>query len=289
MQQRVGVDGVKTGLTGRGPLDNTRGVACFIKGDGGVKVNILSIGNSFSQDAQKYLHEIAASGGVQLHAENLYIGGCPLQVHAEDLRSDEAAYDDEINGKRVGTISLPEALRLRTWDVVTLQRSSGMSGEYDSYQPYLNELVAAVRTACPGARLFIHQTWAYEDGADHPDLARYGRDRKRMFAQLTAAYRQAAADIDAESIPVGTVIEWLRDRAPGFIVREGGKILCRDGYHLSFDLGRYAAGSTWYRVLCGRSPRTITFVPPVAPGTDAARIAGLLPQIAEAVAAVTGL
>lgn len=87
----------------------------------------------------------------------------------------------------MGTISLPEALRLRTWDAVTLQRSSGMSGEYDSYQPYLNELAAAVRTACPGARLFIHQTWAYEDGADHPDLARYGRDRKRMFAQLTAA------------------------------------------------------------------------------------------------------
>ena len=64
----------------------------------------------------------------------------------------------------MGTISLPEALRLRTWGVVTLQRSSGMSGEYDSYQPYLNELAAAVRTACPGARLFIYQTWAYEDG-----------------------------------------------------------------------------------------------------------------------------
>lgn len=252
-------------------------------------MNVLSIGNSFSQDAQKYLHEIAASGGVQLHAENLYIGGCPLRVHAENLRSGEAAYDDEINGERVGTISLPEALRLRAWDVVTLQQSSGTSGEYDSYQPYLNELAAAVRAACPGARLFIHQTWAYEDGADHPDFARYSCDRKQMFAQLTAAYRQAAADIDAEIIPVGTVIERLRDRAPGFIVRQGGESLCRDGYHLSFDLGRYAAGLTWYSVLCGRPPRTSTFVPPAASGTDAARIAGLLPQIAEAVADVTGL
>ena len=41
-------------------------------------MNILSIGNSFSQDAQRYLHDIAKADGVVLSAFNLYIGGCPL-------------------------------------------------------------------------------------------------------------------------------------------------------------------------------------------------------------------
>ena len=40
-------------------------------------MNILSIGNSFSQDAQKWLHKLAAGNGVEMDTVNLYIGGCP--------------------------------------------------------------------------------------------------------------------------------------------------------------------------------------------------------------------
>lgn len=42
-------------------------------------MNILAIGNSFSQDATRYLHQIAAADGVPLHVANLYIGGCSLE------------------------------------------------------------------------------------------------------------------------------------------------------------------------------------------------------------------
>lgn len=38
-------------------------------------MNLLSIGNSFSQDDQRYLYQIAKDGGVSLNAFNLYIGG----------------------------------------------------------------------------------------------------------------------------------------------------------------------------------------------------------------------
>ena len=41
-------------------------------------LKVLSIGNSFSQDAQKWLHQLAAENGVELQAVNLYIGGCTL-------------------------------------------------------------------------------------------------------------------------------------------------------------------------------------------------------------------
>jgi len=44
-------------------------------------MNILAIGNSFSQDATRYLHQIAAADGVTLHVANFYIGGYFLQLH----------------------------------------------------------------------------------------------------------------------------------------------------------------------------------------------------------------
>ena len=42
---------------------------------------ILAIGNSFSRNACRHVHQIAASGGVELTVVNLYIGGCSLARH----------------------------------------------------------------------------------------------------------------------------------------------------------------------------------------------------------------
>ena len=55
-------------------------------------MNILSIGNSFSQDAQRYLHRIAKSAGVEMNTFNLCIGGCPLEHHYNHMLSGEEAY-----------------------------------------------------------------------------------------------------------------------------------------------------------------------------------------------------
>ena len=45
-------------------------------------VKILAIGNSFSQDATRYMKEIAQSMGLEMLVVNLYIGGCSLEQHA---------------------------------------------------------------------------------------------------------------------------------------------------------------------------------------------------------------
>ena len=41
-------------------------------GQGAVTMKILSIGNSFSQDAQKYLHYLAKSEGVDIQCQKFY-------------------------------------------------------------------------------------------------------------------------------------------------------------------------------------------------------------------------
>ena len=51
-------------------------------------MKILSIGNSFSQDAHKWLHKLAKQNGCDLSTCNLYIGGCPLDRHFRNLKGD---------------------------------------------------------------------------------------------------------------------------------------------------------------------------------------------------------
>ncbi len=207
-------------------------------------MKILAIGNSFSQDATRYLQAIARADGQTWQVANLYIGGCPLERHFRNMLTESDAYELQWNGSPTGFyVSLKEALLSRSWDIITLQQASHFSAFYDTYQPYLNELAAYIRTLCPKAKLYIHQTWAYEAGSTK--LASVGfATPKEMFAAVEAAYAQAAADINAHGlIPSGKLLLALSEHAP----------VHRDTFHASLGLGRYALGLLWYRTLSGKS------------------------------------
>ena len=123
-------------------------------------MNILAIGNSFSQDATRYLQAIARSRGEKWNVVNLHIGGCSLEQHFRNMLRENEIYHLQINGTPSGFyVSLKEALLSRAWDVITLQQASHFSAFYNTYQPYLSELAAYVRKLCPKAKLYIHQTW----------------------------------------------------------------------------------------------------------------------------------
>ncbi len=72
-----------------------------------------------------------------------------------------------------------------------------------------------------------------------------------MHANILATSEAAAASINAEMLLVGTVIQHLREHISEFDYNNGGLSLCRDGYHLSCDYGRYVAAATWLRTLIG--------------------------------------
>lgn len=80
-------------------------------------MNILAIGNSFSQDATAYLHQMAEACGANAQVANLYVPGCSLESHWKFVQNgDEPAYDLEENGAKTGRkISLRAALGLRRW------------------------------------------------------------------------------------------------------------------------------------------------------------------------------
>ena len=216
-------------------------------------INVLSIGNSFSQDAQRYIHDLAKKEGVSIETVNLYIGGCPLEIHYRNMMGDKRAYSLEINGHS-GTgfsMSIKEALLARSWDYITIQQASHYSYQEDSYEPYLTELAKFIRTMCPKAKLLIHQTWGYETGSDRA-INNGFQTYEEMFAEVKRCYAKAAQGIQADGIiPSGTAF--------AYALQNGISKIHRDTFHASLGVGRLILAMVWYGYLTGNPIDQITF------------------------------
>lgn len=216
-------------------------------------MNVLAIGNSFSQDATRYLHAVARADGVSLDVANLYIGGCPLERHFRNMHSGERAYELQYNGSETNFfVSLKEALLNRQWDVITIQQASHLSFDPASYTPYAARIAACIRELAPKARLMLHQTWAYEDGSERlRNVAGYDT-AAHMLADIKTAYASVCAEISADGlIPSGELLAG--------ILAGGVPKIHRDTFHASLGLGRYALALLWYHTLTGRPVTGNTF------------------------------
>ena len=208
-------------------------------------MKILSIGNSFSQDAQRYLSKIAIKEGERIKNINLYIGGCSLRTHYLNMLDGRDDYTLEFLGESTGVkVSIDRVLRSDDWDVITLQQVSTQSAKFESYTPYIEELADYVRTFCPKAKIYIHETWAYENGCARLSALGFESDED-MYAGLKDAYAKAKEKIEAYGIiPSGTAMIEASKR--------GLSHLHRDTFHASLGAGRYILGLTWYKALFGK-------------------------------------
>ena len=214
-------------------------------------MKILSIGNSFSQDAQRYLHELAKADGFDLQTVNLVIGGCSLQTHYENMLGDLATYVYEKNG-----VSTPEYVSIRSvlesedWDIITLQQASHHSFKYETYSPYLSELVSYVRKRCPNAKIYLHETWPYENASERLNSVGY-QTSAEMFSDIKTSYARAAAETQFDGIiHSGTAMMKA--------INLGMKIH-RDTFHAGLGAGRYMLGLVWYKTLTGRDITSNSF------------------------------
>ena len=105
-------------------------------------MKILAIGNSFSEDAMYYLKNIADADGVEVKAVNLYIGGCNLERHWKNIRTDAREYQYQLNGHpQDRMVSVKEALDEEEWDYIVTQQASHDSGWQDTYEPFLHQII----------------------------------------------------------------------------------------------------------------------------------------------------
>jgi len=210
-------------------------------------MKILAIGNSFSSDATRYLHEISLAGGCPIKVVNLYIGGCSLATHYKNMNNDAREYALEFNGQATGfNVTIREALQSDDWDFVTLQQASHFSPYYDTYVPYLKALSDYVRFHAPKAKQAFHRTWAYENGS-HRLCTELGYETHlAMFNDIKTASDKAISEIGFDlTIPSGELIARM--------VSEGIEPVYRDTFHLSLGAGRYAVAALWYTLFTGKS------------------------------------
>ena len=216
-------------------------------------MDVLSIGNSFSHDAQRYLHNIAKTDGVNLNTFNLCIGGCSLSLHYRNMLSEQKAYTLEMNGESTGfKVSMKEALLNRNWDIITIQQVSNEAPYYDTYQPYLKEIIGYIRFMVPKVKIVLHQTWAYEQDSKRLNQELAYKNRTDMFNDIKNACSKVRKDADIDLIiPSGELFEHLAN--------SGIERIHRDTFHAALGVGRYALGLLWYSMLTGNDVKNNNF------------------------------
>lgn len=224
-------------------------------------LKVLAIGNSFSEDAvEEHLSQLAQAEGLTVVIGNMYIGGCSLERHVNNLRGDLPEYryrkfDPKGNMKEINGYTLEKVLAEEDWDYISVQQVSSFSGMPETYSPWLPELVDFVKARVPGAEIMFHMTWAYAPDSDHGAFVNYDKDQMKMYNAIVSAVWQEAPKVGIDLIiPSGTAIQNART---SFL----GNDLTRDGYHLKRHIGRYIAACTWLEAVLGVNPVGNSYCP----------------------------
>jgi hypothetical protein len=114
-------------------------------------VRLLTVGNSFSQDATRLLPGLVKAGGHELIHRPIVVGGASLQLHADQAST---------NGRYATGRTLKEQLGAEPWDLVTIQQASIKSHDLATYQPFARQLYDCIKQHAPGAEVLLHETWA---------------------------------------------------------------------------------------------------------------------------------
>ena len=238
-------------------------------------IKILAIGNSFSVDAMEYLFPILKDGGYEnIVLGNLYIGGCSLDQHWSNIVNESKLYTYYLNTegtwKTYGSMSVEDVIKTEEWDYVTIQQVSQNSGMPSTFGN-LNNIVDYVASTVPSAKIYWHMTWAYQSDSTHSGFINYSQNQNKMYEAIVSTVKDTVLSNPniAGAIPCGTTIQNLRTSYLG-------DKLTRDGYHLSEDVGRYAAAMTWAAVLGGVDVATVKY-------TNSTPSLIALPAIVEAV------
>lgn len=260
-------------------------------------MNILTIGNSFTDSLALYFPAAVQSARCDLHFERANFGGCELARHWSYIEAEERDVRCRIyqGGRKLRSI-----LELRAWDVVTIQQASHDSWRPETFQPWAGNIIAYVKKHAPQAEVVIQQTWAYR--ADHPQLlpgSEWGISQDEMYERLTANYTQLARDYKLRIIPSGYAVQLTRRNSerkfanydPALIDTlawpdlppQGGDVvgqcswrknpdtgelyLNRDLIHLN-PRGQYLQACVWFAMLYGKKVSEIRLVPDELANSD---------------------
>ena len=241
-------------------------------------VKVLAIGNSFSCDCiEQELWGLFDAIGQKVIIGDMYIGGSSLAVHTSHVAADDGAYSYRkigVDGVKTTTASvkLSDSLKDEDWTFISIQDGAGFHGYFDrtytceagtfshKMEPDLTTLLNYVKAACPNAKIIYNAPWSAQKGYTGVKFSYYNYDQDNMDSMIREATQQVAAAHPEIDIVIN-VMDAVANARTSYI----GDNMNRDGWHLSYTVGRYTASCIWYEKLTGRSvvgntyhPSTIT-------------------------------
>lgn len=278
-------------------------------------VRLLTIGNSFADNALTYLPAIVESDGQTLIVSRANLGGCTMERHWKHV----AAFEEDPGSKngspyQNGKSSLDSLLRKEPWDFITIQQVSTKSHDPATYRPFANDLHQYIKERAPDSQIMLHQIWAYR--VDDPRFVAKNEGKlphthEIMYQQVRKAYHTLAEELNTGIIPSGDAM-YLADIDPkwgyrpdteydfanpvfpnlpkqthslhtGWHWRKSGEkapVLRIDGHHAS-NAGKYLLGCLWYEMLFDRDVTAVDYVPEGIDKAYAAHLRKIAHQAAE--------
>lgn len=207
-------------------------------------LKVLMIGNSFAEDATRYIDDIINVSGIDPNKISIYIlsqGSGSLEDWYNNYMSDKSFIITKRAGllevgKTTGTV---KEVISQDWDIISLQQVSTLTIDYDSFNPYLNELVRIIRLHCTNQKVTIawHSVWGFWSGYGG---APYGIERYNKIQEATIKQiNQNGIDL---IIPTGTAIQNARSTS-----LNSEHDLTRDGKHIQYGVGAYIIACTLFQ------------------------------------------
>lgn len=185
-------------------------------------LKVLMIGNSFSICVTAFMPQVAKSMGLKLDLASLYIGGCSLERHwnnVEKCEKDSAfkpyKYTRFVDGVKTENTQagIVEVIKAEKWDVITVQQASHYSWKPETFRPYCDDLIKkCIKVHAPQAEVVIQETWSYTPWDKR--FAKWNLDQHEMYRRLHATYGDYATANGLRVIPTGTAVQLWRERLP---------------------------------------------------------------------------
>lgn len=230
-------------------------------------LNVLVFGNSYTQDSMTYFYKMAKSAGFdKLVVVNMFIGGCQINAHYSNIKSDSAAYlmelrygDDPM--KSTSNARPSDALSFADWDIIVINQASPIAGNVNTYSrlqetvDIIKDKLNALGQDASRISFAFQQCWAYAEGSSNSNYVNYNNSQEKMYNAIMGAVKEGVLTTDCKRVmPIGTALQNARNTSLG-------DNFSRDsGDHLNV-LGKYIASLTVLSSLTDISIDAVTFKP----------------------------
>lgn len=222
-------------------------------------LNILFIGNSFTQDATEHLPGMITAAGINnVYMTRLYHGGYTLPEYNENwdvpnvcaMRSYRPGDTGWSDTEKLDDYP-SKAMASRDWDVVVIQEHTGRSEGWvwpGTIKDALNGLLVKINAAQPNHKPTVIYLMAqtYSNGSNVLKTS-FADSRFQMFSTTSYVVKKILDNTYIDKvISTGAVLENLRTTSLNV---DNGMQLTRDSYHMDFGISRYAAACAVFETI----------------------------------------